>query len=683
VHKLQRMRHSKKGNDLHRIQYLIVDEVSMVSDIMLKTMDYVLRQVKDNQHIPFGGVVMIFVGDFLQLPPIYNKDVCFDQEFLSGVRSTRTFRDVAASESIASATATQITRQSGGNQAEIARLSETQAMNALSSLSYGGDSASRSRPKVPVHERKPLKLHDTINWNAAAVVPIVLNHTFRFSDARWGNMLNRLRKGKDNLTEEDIALLESRVNRSDTVARDVVSIYFYRSEVDRVNNTNILKRFSISKRMLVSAATWSLEVNMAGIVSIPISELNNNNLRKLYSLLFKTTLSDNRKLVNVDKPHDTKYEVLGEETESDAYDLLKNKPWRTHLCDALQRELLSHDPNGYKQMTKIQIPIAFYELLHDRINAVITSTQHNQIVRISPGSKLMFNHNISIDDGIVNGTTGMATILTPGTHMGELKDRRPSTYCLCSEDKTVQYPIEPITKSLTKLSEATPTLRRGDKAKKKTIMVAVRSELSSREPDWNFIFSELCQYVKCSLHMTMTQLPVDPAWAITSHKSQGRTFANITANINRSFSTGQEYVVLSRCPTSDGVYLYKWSPSRIQTDMEEVDWYNSIESAIEDHAPRIIDEFGVPILHQGIVPKDDQLYYALEVAKYGVGHTQSTPVGTIPVDIPIDWDNDAPTIEHTLILDNDLGESRALCDDDEEDPMPAAGTRRSREEQSQ
>jgi len=57
---------------------------------------------------------------------------------------------------------------------------------------------------------------------------------------------------------------------------------------------------------------------------------------------------------------------------------------------------------------------------------------------------------------------------------------------------------------------------------------------------------------------SFTQIPCKLAWAITIHKSQGKTFDNIIIDLGRgSFSSGQTYVALSRCTSLKGVYLTK------------------------------------------------------------------------------------------------------------------------------
>ncbi|MBI2590459.1 MAG: AAA family ATPase [Candidatus Blackburnbacteria bacterium] len=55
---------------------------------------------------------------------------------------------------------------------------------------------------------------------------------------------------------------------------------------------------------------------------------------------------------------------------------------------------------------------------------------------------------------------------------------------------------------------------------------------------------------------TFTQYPIRLAWAVTIHKSQGKTFDNIIIDIgNGTFVHGQLYVALSRCTSLEGIVL--------------------------------------------------------------------------------------------------------------------------------
>src|SRR3989344_4359839 len=54
---------------VNRTKVLIIDEISMLSDNMLDMVDMVCREIKQSSE-PFGGIQIILVGDFFQLPPI-------------------------------------------------------------------------------------------------------------------------------------------------------------------------------------------------------------------------------------------------------------------------------------------------------------------------------------------------------------------------------------------------------------------------------------------------------------------------------------------------------------------------------------------------------------------------------------------------------------------------------------
>ena len=60
---------------LKSLKTLIIDEVSMMSNELLELIDGLFKMIKSNE-LPFGGIQIIMVGDFHQLPPIKNN-YCF------------------------------------------------------------------------------------------------------------------------------------------------------------------------------------------------------------------------------------------------------------------------------------------------------------------------------------------------------------------------------------------------------------------------------------------------------------------------------------------------------------------------------------------------------------------------------------------------------------------------------
>ena len=60
---------------------LIIDEISMLPGKTLNFLDFWFRKVR-GQNLPFGGIQVIFVGDFLQLPPVA-KTGKYDWAFMS------------------------------------------------------------------------------------------------------------------------------------------------------------------------------------------------------------------------------------------------------------------------------------------------------------------------------------------------------------------------------------------------------------------------------------------------------------------------------------------------------------------------------------------------------------------------------------------------------------------------
>ncbi|MEM0994125.1 MAG: PIF1 family DEAD/DEAH box helicase [Bacteroidota bacterium] len=114
-----------------------------------------------------------------------------------------------------------------------------------------------------------------------------------------------------------------------------------------------------------------------------------------------------------------------------------------------------------------------------------------------------------------------------------------------------------------------------------TVMVETqdgrRRYVDVRQIEWEILRYKMGENGKIESQVvgTFTQYPLRLAWAITIHKSQGKTFDRVIIDLGKgAFEHGQTYVALSRCRTLEGIVLrhpLKWSD--IRTDERIVSYY--------------------------------------------------------------------------------------------------------------
>ena len=99
---VRRARKRGKVGVWKRTDILVVDEVSMMSKLLFESLDYVGKILRRNDR-PFGGIQLVFCGDFYQLPPVrsgYVEDkgeFCFESElwkeiFSETIQLTKIYR---------------------------------------------------------------------------------------------------------------------------------------------------------------------------------------------------------------------------------------------------------------------------------------------------------------------------------------------------------------------------------------------------------------------------------------------------------------------------------------------------------------------------------------------------------------------------------------------------------------
>lgn len=202
---------------------LFVDEVSMMDPDFMEKMDHLLRMLRTNWS-PMGGMQVVFVGDFAQLPPVRKAPASMPSTALFAAAGTKRPRLPPACGGSGS-----------GNDAEV---------EAILAAMGGADDVLPAAADVAAARSRFIFGHDLFYELFDDVIDLAT--VFRQDDPTFVGMLNDLRFGR--MKPEYAALLQARVGTRDTLdlgeatdGIEATKLYARNMDVDGINSAELAK----------------------------------------------------------------------------------------------------------------------------------------------------------------------------------------------------------------------------------------------------------------------------------------------------------------------------------------------------------------------------------------------------------------------------------------------------------
>eukprot|EP00698_Gefionella_okellyi_P019685 TRINITY_DN6072_c0_g2_i1.p1 TRINITY_DN6072_c0_g2~~TRINITY_DN6072_c0_g2_i1.p1 ORF type:complete len:394 (+),score=81.27 TRINITY_DN6072_c0_g2_i1:735-1916(+) len=194
----------------------------------------------------------------------------------------------------------------------------------------------------------------------------------------------------------------------------------------------------------------------------------------------------------------------------------------------------------------------YYNQAAERSESLNQSITPKQLM-LRVGAQVLCTKNIDADSGLVNGSRGVVMSFVSESEaraavQGKLA-RDPSRWLSISSDRT--WPVVKFACGITKVMVPEIwSLQQGD------VLLAERF-----------------------------QVPLQLAWAVTVHKSQGMTLDAVETSLSKAFDHGMVYVALSRVRSLNGLRLTSFDPRAITADHEVLRFYEHISDPHRQQLP--------------------------------------------------------------------------------------------------
>lgn len=187
----------------NKVNVLIIDEISMMSLKIFELLDLIGKKAKKQLVKPFGGVQVVFSGDFYQLPPVGNDDIssafCFESD-----KWDNTFDSIIQLKTIFRQT--DKTYSDILNQIRVGKLYKSGLEKLNQQVNKAVPLDCLFKPTILLPRRRDV---DAINISESAKLVDVEEHKYTLSKVMPSDLLSGNEKYKKHISQDTIPISDS------------------------------------------------------------------------------------------------------------------------------------------------------------------------------------------------------------------------------------------------------------------------------------------------------------------------------------------------------------------------------------------------------------------------------------------------------------------------------------------